>query len=114
MLVSILIFLDTGPLAKPASIAVMGSNSALLITAPDIARYSKSPNGQMWGQLISLPVAQTLCASFGIIVTAAVQEMWGVAYWNPYALINGILDQNYNSAARAGCFFVGLSFGFAT
>jgi NCS1 family nucleobase:cation symporter-1 len=92
----------------------MGSNSALLITAPDIARYAKSPNGQLWGQLISLPVAQTLCASFGIIVTAAVQNMWGEAFWNPYALLNGILDHNYSSGARAGCFFVGISFGFAT
>lgn len=94
--------------------SIMGSNSALLITVPDISRYAKTPKGQMWGQLISLPVAQTLCASFGIIVTSAVQSMWGVAYWNPYSLLNGILDQAYNANARAGCFFAALSFGFAT
>lgn len=47
--------------------AVMGSNSALLVTIPDIARYSKTRNAQTWGQLIALPIGQTLCASFGVI-----------------------------------------------
>lgn len=90
------------------------SAAALLITVPDIARYSRRPRDQLWGQLISLPVAQTLCAAFGIIVTAAVAEMCGEAYWNPYALLNGILDHGYTSGARAGCFFAGFSFAFAT
>lgn len=55
--------------------AVMGANSALLVTVPDLARYSKTKNAQLWGQLISLPIGQTLCASFGIIstVSSAVQ-----------------------------------------
>jgi NCS1 family nucleobase:cation symporter-1 len=47
--------------------AVMGSNSALLVTIPDIARYSKTRRAQTWGQLIALPIGQTLCASFGVI-----------------------------------------------
>jgi NCS1 family nucleobase:cation symporter-1 len=51
--------------------AVMGANSALLVTVPDLARYSKTKNAQLWGQLISLPVGQTLCASFGIISTVS-------------------------------------------
>jgi nucleobase:cation symporter-1, NCS1 family len=49
--------------------AVMGSNSALLVTVPDLARYSRTKNAQLWGQLISLPIGQTLCAAFGIITT---------------------------------------------
>lgn len=49
--------------------AVMGANSALLVTIPDIARYSKTRNAQTWGQLVALPLGQTLCAAFGIIST---------------------------------------------
>lgn len=49
--------------------SVMGANSALLVTVPDLARYSKTKNAQLWGQLISLPLGQTLCAAFGIIST---------------------------------------------
>lgn len=40
--------------------------------------------------------------------------MWGEAYWNPYALLNGILDHSYSSSARAGVFFASASFAFAT
>lgn len=50
----------------------MGANSALLITVPDIARYAKSPNGQLYGQLISLPIAQTLVGM--VPGTAAVSD----------------------------------------
>ncbi|CAG9975113.1 unnamed protein product [Clonostachys byssicola] len=94
--------------------AVMGSNSALLVTIPDIARYSKTRNAQIWGQLIALPLGQTLCAAFGIISTAAVLNMYGEAYWNPYDLLNGILNHGYTSSARAGVFFASASFAFAT
>ena len=51
--------------------SVMGANSALLVTVPDLARYSKTRNAQLWGQLISLPVGQTLCAAFGVISTVS-------------------------------------------
>ncbi|KAI6366348.1 hypothetical protein MCOR25_005163 [Pyricularia grisea] len=94
--------------------AIMGSNSALLVTIPDIARYSKTRNAQIWGQIIALPVGQTLCASFGIISTSSVINLYGQAYWNPYDLLNGILDQGYTSSARAGVFFASASFAFAT
>lgn len=49
--------------------SVMGSQSALLVTVPDLARYSKTKNAQLWGQIISLPLGATLCAAFGIIAT---------------------------------------------
>ncbi|KAI7913912.1 allantoin permease [Pyricularia oryzae] len=94
--------------------AIMGANSALLVTIPDIARYSKTRSAQAWGQIIALPVGQTLCASFGIISTSAVINLYGKAYWNPYDLLNGILDQGYTPSARAGVFFAAASFAFAT
>ncbi|KAH8884067.1 allantoin permease [Thozetella sp. PMI_491] len=94
--------------------SVMGANSALLVTIPDIARYSKTRNAQIWGQLIALPLGQIMCAAFGIISTSAVMNLYGEAYWNPYDLLNGILDRSYTSSARAGVFFASASFAFAT
>ncbi|WRT70427.1 uncharacterized protein IL334_007425 [Kwoniella shivajii] len=93
--------------------SVMGSNSALIVTVPDLARYSRKPRDQVFGQLLGLPMA-ILCAAFGVITTAAVQNMWGEAFWNPYDLFNGILDHTYSSKSRAGIFFAALVFLFAT
>lgn len=45
---------------------------------------------------------------------SAVLHMYDEAYWNPYDLLNGILDRNYNGNARAGVFFASASFAFAT
>jgi NCS1 family nucleobase:cation symporter-1 len=78
-----------------------------------VARYAKSLRAQLIGQLFGLPLA-IICAAFGCITTSAIANLWGEAYWNPYALLNGILDHTYSSKSRAGCFFVALSFTFAT
>ncbi|KAK5444239.1 hypothetical protein LTS15_010354 [Exophiala xenobiotica] len=94
--------------------SVIGINSALLVTVPDLARYSKTPNAQVWGQLIALPVAQTICGAFGVLATAAVKDTYGTAYWNPYDLLESILDHSYTSKARAGVFFASAAFAFAT
>ncbi|OKL63541.1 hypothetical protein UA08_02038 [Talaromyces atroroseus] len=94
--------------------AVMGANSALLVTVPDLARYSKTKNAQLWGQLLGLPIAQLICAAIGIITTSAVHNMWGELFWNPYDLLDAILDHSYTSKARAGVFFASASFAFAT
>jgi NCS1 family nucleobase:cation symporter-1 len=51
--------------------SVMGANSALLVTVPDLARYSKTKNAQVIGQALGIPLAQTLCAGFGIITAVS-------------------------------------------
>lgn len=94
--------------------SVFGASSALVVTIPDLARYSTSHRGQLIGQMLGLPIAQTICATFGILTTAAMQEHWGELYWNPYDLLNGILDHSYTPKARAGVFFAAFSFAFAT
>jgi NCS1 family nucleobase:cation symporter-1 len=76
--------------------AVMGSNSALLVTIPDIARYSKTRNAQIWGQLIALPLGQTLCAAFGIISTVSLRKYY---YIISYVLS---LDGSNSSLAVGG------------
>jgi NCS1 family nucleobase:cation symporter-1 len=51
--------------------SVMGANSALIVTVPDLARYAKSKKAQVYGQALGLPLSQTLCAAFGIITTVS-------------------------------------------
>lgn len=48
----------------------MGSNSALIVTVPDLARYSRTPRSQIIGQLLGLPMA-IVCAAFGVITTVS-------------------------------------------
>lgn len=40
--------------------------------------------------------------------------MYGEAYWNPYDLLNGILDRSYTPKSRAGVFFASAAWAFAT
>lgn len=94
--------------------SVFGATSALVVTVPDLARYASSPTSQVLGQMLGLPIAQTICAAFGILTTAAVKQQWNEDYWNPYDLLNGILDHGYTSKARAGVFFASFAFAFAT
>lgn len=109
--------------------SVMGSNSALLVTVPDFARYARSSRDQILGQMLGLPLS-ILCAAFGCITTvrppscsmpdiaandqSAVLNMYGEAYWNPYDLLNGILDRAYTPKSRAGVFFAAAAWAFAT
>ncbi|KAL4894577.1 permease for cytosine/purines, uracil, thiamine, allantoin-domain-containing protein [Aspergillus ambiguus] len=91
---------------------IVSGASALFVSIPDLTRYSKTRRS-VYGQVLGLPLAHITCSAFGIITTAAVKEMWGEAYWNPYDLLNGILDRSYTPRARAGVFFASLAFAFA-
>jgi NCS1 family nucleobase:cation symporter-1 len=105
--------------------SVMGSNSALIVTVPDLARYARNGRHQMYGQLVDLPLS-IICAAFGCITTvsaplpgkpdlqSAVLNMWGTSCWNLYDLLNGILDEQYTPKARAGVFFASAVWAFAT
>ncbi|KAK0224294.1 allantoin permease [Armillaria fumosa] len=94
--------------------AVMGTNSGLLVTVPDITRYARRRSAQTRGQLFSLPIGQTLWATCGIMVTAAMNRQWDTVYWNPYDLLNAMLDHDMSSPTRAGCFFASAAFILAT
>jgi NCS1 family nucleobase:cation symporter-1 len=50
--------------------SVMGSNSALIVTVPDLARYARNGRHQMYGQLVDLPLS-IICAAFGCITTVS-------------------------------------------
>lgn len=54
--------------------SVMGANSALLVTVPDLARYSKTKQAQLYWQALGLPLSQTICAASEIIATVSKEK----------------------------------------
>ncbi|KAF7343700.1 NCS1 nucleoside transporter family [Mycena sanguinolenta] len=62
---------------------VHGSPVALVFISADFSRYAKSPSVVVWGTIFSLSILLTLCAILGVVVTSAVQVIYGVSTWNP-------------------------------
>ena len=81
---------------------IMGSLSPMLVNQPDLARYCKDPRDAGFLQGVSLFVSSVLVFFLGLASTASLQAVWGTAYWNPYALLQGILTHSYTAGARAG------------
>jgi NCS1 family nucleobase:cation symporter-1 len=95
--------------------AGMGNTATLITNQPDIARWSRTKSGAMWSQLISNPIAVTLSASFGILATAAVNNAWGLgtSIWNPWSLLDAILDRYWTAGARTGIFLCAFCWMFS-
>lgn len=96
---------------------VLGLLSPMLVNQPDLARYTKHPRDAGWPQGVCCFVAQLLVFFLGLAATTSMQGAWGEAYWNPWDLLDAILDHyeassssSAGATARAGCFFVALSF----
>ncbi|KAF8199212.1 NCS1 nucleoside transporter family [Mycena galopus ATCC 62051] len=66
----------------------------------DFTRYAKSPRVVVWATVFSLSILLTLCAILGVVVTSAVQVIYGVSTWNPLQV-----TELWNS--RAAQFFAG-------
>ncbi|KAJ7679705.1 permease for cytosine/purines, uracil, thiamine, allantoin-domain-containing protein [Mycena olivaceomarginata] len=49
----------------------------------DFTRFAKSPRVVVWATILSLSIPLTLGASLGVVVTSAVQVIYGVSTWNP-------------------------------
>lgn len=82
----------------------MGNTATLITNQPDIARWSKTKSGAQWSQLITNPIAVTVSASLGILATAAVNNNWGLALWNPWDLLGAILDRYWSASTRFAVF----------
>jgi len=61
-------------------------------------------------QLLGAPITVTVTAIFGVFATSAVANKYGKTIWQPIQLLEFLLDNNYDSKTRAGCFFAGLGF----
>jgi NCS1 family nucleobase:cation symporter-1 len=87
----------------------MGNTATLITNQPDIARWSKTKSGAQWSQMITQPIGVTLSASLGILATAAVNNNWGLALWNPWDLLSAILDRYWSASTRFAVFLAAFS-----
>ncbi|KAF3764179.1 hypothetical protein M406DRAFT_330529 [Cryphonectria parasitica EP155] len=93
--------------------AGMGNTATLITNQPDIARWSKTKTGAMWSQLFTNPIAVTLSASLGILATAALNNTWGTELWNPWDLLDAILDRYWTGGARTLVFLCAFCWMFS-
>lgn len=89
--------------------AILGAWGSGTLGQSDWTRYANRPMAPSLAQLVAAPVAITITALIGIIVTSAAQNMLGEIVWNPIYLLADI-QEFYGSSprARAGVFFASI------
>ncbi|KAK3635714.1 hypothetical protein LTR56_014590 [Elasticomyces elasticus] len=90
--------------------AVAGAWTGACIRQSDWTRYAKTRRAPAIHQLVSGPLTVTICATLGAFATSAVNSMYGKLIWNPIAILQFVLERDYDAASRAGCFFAGMGF----
>lgn len=90
--------------------SILGSISAMIINQPDVARYSKKPSSPLLPQFIGFMLSKVAIQLFAMVAVASYYRVSGVAYWNLWDLLHGILDRHWTAGARTGCFFVAVAF----
>ncbi|RDW59580.1 hypothetical protein BP6252_12667 [Coleophoma cylindrospora] len=86
----------------------IGGHSTLITNQPDYSRWARKPWSSVWTQLIFWPISVTISASFGILSTAAINNVWGLKLWNQWDLLTAILDRYPSSGARFAVFLCAL------
>jgi NCS1 family nucleobase:cation symporter-1 len=89
--------------------AILGAWGSGTLGQSDWTRYANRPMAPSLAQLVAAPVAITITALIGIIVTSAAQNVLGQVVWNPIYLLADI-QEYYGSSprARAGVFFASI------
>jgi len=90
--------------------SVAGSWTGSSIRQSDWTRFAKTKRAPVLNQLFGAPITITVTAMFGVFVTSAVKDLYGVTLWQPIVLLEYMLENHYTPAGRAGCFFAGLGF----
>jgi NCS1 family nucleobase:cation symporter-1 len=54
---------------------------------PDFTRLARSQRAQLWGQAFGLPVATTLFAALGMLITSAATAVYNEPIWDPTSLL---------------------------
>ncbi|THG96210.1 hypothetical protein EW026_g5587 [Hermanssonia centrifuga] len=86
--------------------SALGIYSTLAVNIPDFTRYAKNERAQ-YVQIIIIPVAFTLAAFVGMMVTSAGTVLYGKVLWDPLTLIN-----EWDN--RAAAFFAAATFMLTT
>jgi NCS1 family nucleobase:cation symporter-1 len=71
----------------PSLTGMVGFWSTVALNIPDFTRYAISQRKQMLGQALGLPLAMTLYAFIGVVVTSASAVIFGEPIWDPVALL---------------------------
>jgi NCS1 family nucleobase:cation symporter-1 len=71
----------------PSLTGMVGFWATVALNIPDFTRYAKSQKAQVLGQALGLPTAMTLYSFIGVAVTSASVVLFGVAIWDPVALL---------------------------
>ena len=87
-------------------ISTIGSISAGILNQNDYARFARRPKDAILGQVFSFPLYGISCSVVGILVTAATQQRFGGAIWNPPDIFSTLIE-NGGSRERAAGFFAG-------
>ncbi|KAF8900934.1 permease for cytosine/purines, uracil, thiamine, allantoin-domain-containing protein [Mucidula mucida] len=66
-----------------AMTSAIAPKATLALNICDFTRYAKSPRTVLWTNIFALSIPVTLCAILGVVVTSAVQVIYGVLTWNP-------------------------------
>ncbi|ODQ81614.1 hypothetical protein BABINDRAFT_159883 [Babjeviella inositovora NRRL Y-12698] len=86
--------------------------AALIVNAPDFARFADTPKAAIWSQLIAIPVCFSITSLIGILVSSSSTLMFDQTYWSPLDVLGRFLD-DFTSGNRAGVFFIAAAFGLA-
>ena len=65
----------------------------IITNQPDFSRWSKYRYASVWSQLFANPVSVTMSATFGILATSAINNVWGLQLWNPWDLLAAIMER---------------------
>ncbi|KPI41863.1 Uracil permease [Cyphellophora attinorum] len=90
--------------------SLVGGYGSGCLGQADWTRYSKYPNAALFGQAVTAPIAISITALCGLLITSATAKIYGEVYWNPFELLLAIQDHSLSPGARAGTFFAALGF----
>ena len=84
--------------------AGIGNASNTTTNQPDYSRWSTTPWACIWPQLIANPLSITISASFGILATSAINNVWGLELWNQWDLLTEIMNRYWRPDVRFAVF----------
>ncbi|TFK50769.1 putative allantoin permease [Heliocybe sulcata] len=71
----------------------LGNTANIITNQPDFSRWSHDRWASIWPQLIANPISVTISASFGILATSAINNVWGLQLWNQWDLLDEIMKR---------------------
>jgi len=86
--------------------------AALIVNAPDFARFARTPKDAKWSQLFSIPVSFAITSLIGILVSSAAEVIYNETIWDPLDILERFIEDG-GSGERFGVFVIALAFALA-